>query len=423
MIAYIKKLDQVLDKQMLELQNRISGVNKSLADCKMKKQELRNRINELRNPTLIAELNTFEQKRQELKETLMKLQSEISNIDTQLKNILLPEMDNIQKIMKSHTKEQEDFQKEIQKVNERTKAINRELVEKEKEEKKFMEQFKGLFGKRGKLSEEVAKAEAKINSLKDYQHNIEQKITELKVENAQVIAEYSQYEREFEQYKEVELIRNRSIEQLESDMKTFERLLIEMGNINLKALEIYDNVEKEYNSLIEKRTTLSREREDVLLMMNEIEGKKKELFMNTFDVVHENFKRIFADLSTKGDVQLELEDPENPFAAGVRVKVRLTGNKFLDIRSLSGGEKTLTALAFIFCIQEFEPASFYILDEVDAALDKNNSDKLARLIRKYSENAQYIVISHNDNIITEADNLYGVSMNEDGVSQVVSLKV
>ena len=120
---------------------------------------------------------------------------------------------------------------------------------------------------------------------------------------------------------------------------------------------------------------------------------------------------------------MELENPENPFEAGLNIKVRVAGRKFLDIRSLSGGEKTMTALSFIFAIQECEPHSFYILDEVDAALDKHNSEKLSKLIRKYSEKAQYIMISHNDGIISEADTLYGVSMNEHSISNVTSLKI
>jgi chromosome segregation protein len=95
----------------------------------------------------------------------------------------------------------------------------------------------------------------------------------------------------------------------------------------------------------------------------------------------------------------------------------------MDIRSLSGGEKTMTALAFIFAIQEHEPASFYVMDEVDAALDKKNSERLANLVRKYTDRAQYVVISHNDAVISEADILYGVSMNEDGMSNVTSLRI
>jgi len=130
--------------------------------------------------------------------------------------------------------------------------------------------------------------------------------------------------------------------------------------------------------------------------------------------------RIDEALSKWRDAQIE--NPDNVFEEGVRIKVRITGKKFLDIRSLSGGEKSMAALSFIFAIQEYWPASFYLLDEVDAALDKTNSDLLSKLIKKYSDKAQYIVVSHNDQVITEADTIYGVSM-QDAISKVVSLKV
>ena len=198
----------------------------------------------------------------------------------------------------------------------------------------------------------------------------------------------------------------------------------EIGSVNMRALEVYDEAEKQYNEFLEKKEKLGMEKNDVLAMMKEIEGKKKDIFMKTFEIVNDNFKNFFGMLTTKGaEANLVLENEENPFEAGVRINVKITGSKFLDIRGLSGGEKTLTALAFIFAIQEHEPASFYVLDEVDAALDKHNSEKLAKLIGKYAEKAQYIMISHNDNVVSEADILYGVSMNNDGISQVVSLKI
>jgi chromosome segregation protein len=190
----------------------------------------------------------------------------------------------------------------------------------------------------------------------------------------------------------------------------------------MKALEIYEQVEQEYNKLIEKKDSLEKEKTDVLTLMNEIETKKKEHFMKTFDSTNQNFERIFSNLFKKGKAYLELENPQKPFDEGLNIKVKLTGNRFMDLKSLSGGEKTLTTLSFIFAIQEHQPASFYILDEIDAALDKQNSETLSKLIRAYADRAQYIVISHNDSIISEADTLYGVSMNE-GVSKVTSLKI
>ncbi len=158
--------------------------------------------------------------------------------------------------------------------------------------------------------------------------------------------------------------------------------------------------------------------------MNEIETNKKDLFLRSVNILTQNFQTMFKQLSTKGEAFLELENEEKVFEEGLRIKVKIAGDKFLDIRSLSGGEKTMTALAFLFAIQENEPASFYIMDEVDAALDKHNSSLLAKLVRQYCQRAQYIVISHNDAVISEADVLYGVSMKPDaGMSQVVSLKM
>ena len=210
---------------------------------------------------------------------------------------------------------------------------------------------------------------------------------------------------------------------IKREIAQFEKMVENMGAVNMKALEIYDKVESEYKNLMEKKNSLVGEREDVLVMINEIDSKKNELFVKTFDVLEQNFKSIFQNLSTKGEAFLHLEDKNDPFNGGMDIKVRLSGRKFLDIRSLSGGEKTLTALAFLFAIQEHEPAAFYILDEVDAALDKRNSEMLAELIKDYTIKAQYIIISHNDQIISEADTLFGVSMTDHGMSKVTSLKI
>ena len=236
-------------------------------------------------------------------------------------------------------------------------------------------------------------------------------------------AELEGLQAEYKQYDGVPVFKDKDEETIKKEIWEFEKMVKDIGAVNMRALEIYDQVEKEYASVQEKKATLVREREDVLMMMNEIETKKKDLFLNSYDVVNKNFQQKFSSLSTKGEATLELEDPKTIFEGGLNIKVRLTGKKFLDIRSLSGGEKTMTALAFLFSVQDHEPAPFYVLDEVDAALDKRNSERLSQLVREYTKRAQYLVISHNDTIISEADTLYGVSMNEHGISKVVSLRI
>ena len=139
-----------------------------------------------------------------------------------------------------------------------------------------------------------------------------------------------------------------SEEELKKEISSFERMLANIGSVNLRALDIYDTAEQEYKTLQEKKKVLSVEKEDVLKLMAEIETTKKDVFLKSFVSVQEHFSRIFGQLSHKGQLaQLELESPEVIFDQGMNIKVRLTGEKFLDIRSLSGGEKTLTALAFL----------------------------------------------------------------------------
>ncbi|MBT3537009.1 chromosome segregation protein SMC [Candidatus Woesearchaeota archaeon] len=421
-----KELEQQaekMDSDINKVQNTLSGMNRELAQNKIAKQELRNKINELRNPVLIAELNAFEEKRKELNETMIKTEAELNSIKAQVKNILEPEISNLNKVKRELKSEEENITESIKSTKKHISSLKTELTSKEKEQKRFQEQFKGLFGQRQKLSDEVSKQETKLGTYDERSRQAEHKINAISLESAKFKAELEALRQEYEPYKDVDLIMNKSVDQLKQEIYNAERRIERMGSINMRSLEIYDQIEKEYHSLVEKKERLRLEKEDVMAMMDEIEGKKVIQFMKTFEGVNEHFKNIFLALSTKGDASMVLENKEQPFDGGVLIKVKISGNKFMDIRSLSGGEKTMTALAFIFSIQEHDPASFYIMDEVDAALDKKNSERLAQLVKKYCDRAQYVVISHNDSVISEGDRLYGVSMDEHGVSKVVSLKV
>ncbi len=417
--AELKELEKKYDSIVME----ISSNNKKLAKLKIEKQQLRDKINALRSPALIAELNSFDEKKAELKEQIAKLSVELKTSDAQLANILGPEGENIQKIIKQHSKEEADFNAELKELKSLISSQKKELAVKEKAEKAFYNQFKTLFNKRSKLVDEVNKLEAKILSLNSQIRELEVKSNALQLDQARIRAEIAGLEEEFKEFEGVPIFKDKPIDKVKREINQFKSMVEDLGVVNMKALEIYEKVSHEYEVLLEKKDSLSKERENVLVMINEVDAKKKELFMKTYNIVNENFKRLFKSLSHKGEATLELENPKDVFEGGLILKVKLSSKKFLDIRSLSGGEKTLTALAFIFSVQEHEPAPFYVLDEVDAALDKSNSERLAKLVKSYSKNAQYIMISHNDGIISEADTLFGVSMNEHGISKITSLKI
>lgn len=414
---------QAIEKDAQKILNDISRMNKELANMRVERQKLRAKVTSLKNPRLLAELNTFEERRRELTEELISIDAEIKGIKSQKQDIFGRDKENSSKTIKDIDKESASFKADIKKLEDTIKAQEKELKEKEKAQEKFYKKYKSLFAERSKLNDEISKIEIETAKVEEKSRQEEYKINTLQLELAKINAELGALQEDFQEYEGVSLDMKKREEDLKSEIKEFEKLKDKIGNVNLRALEIYESVEQEYNKLLEKHDKLSKEREDVLSMINEIETKKKGLFMETFNAINENFKRIFQTLSTKGKAYLEIENPENPFEAGLSVRVKLTGSKFMDIRSLSGGEKTMTALAFIFSIQEYEPATFYVMDEVDAALDKRNSETLSDLVKEYSKKAQYIIISHNDTIISNASSLFGVSMDEHGISKIVSLKI
>ncbi len=427
----------VSKKQKGELQEELSSISsrlkeaeikiiahaKSVAEFKSRRLSVREQLSSMSNPAFIAELNALEKKRQELSDKILALENESKNADVQINEVFSQEKQKLNQILKQLDKDEKHFSEEKARLIKETERVRKELSESESKAAKFQARHKELFAKRTKTVEDIQSEEEKVIRKEEQVNSIEIRINNVSLKKAEIMADLAGLQEEFSQYSDVKLLEGAAEDQLKSEISRHERMVIEMGNVNLKALEIYDDVEKQYNELLDKKEKLGKEKDDVLKMIAEIEGRKKDLFMNSFIVLNQNFSNIFSQLSTKGHAHLMIENPENPFEAGVRIRVNLAGEKFLDIRSLSGGEKTMTALALIFAIQEYEPASFYIFDEVDAALDKRNSEKLSKLIKKYSERAQYIIISHNDALMAEGETLYGVSMDEHGMSNVVSLKV
>ncbi len=419
----LQEKNNELEDAVDEIQDEIREKNTRFAQLKISRQQLRDKLTDLRNPRKLAELQSFEEKQLELSQEIVELEGQLKHSITEMETIIGPEERKILEIVKQQEKELSSFTQEQVDLQEKINKETVALEEKEKLQKQFYEQFQDLFKRRSNLSDEVSEREISISKITTQQREVEHKINALHLDQARLKAELSGLEKESEEFATVQPYEDKPRDLIKRELAQFDRMTQDLGAVNMRALEIYEDVQTEYNSLLEKKETLRKEREDVLVMMNEIDSKKKELFMKTFKALETNFQRIFSTLLMKGDASIVLENENDPFEGGVEIKVRLTGKRFMDIRSLSGGEKTMTALAFLFAVQEYEPASFYVLDEVDAALDKKNSEKLAQLIRGYCDHAQYVVISHNDGVISEADNLYGVSMNEHGMSKVTTLKI
>ncbi|MBN1923616.1 MAG: chromosome segregation protein SMC [Nanoarchaeota archaeon] len=343
---------------------------------------------------------------------------------SRIKQLVERELVDLKKIKEDLNKQAQEFEKEIKDYEKKLEINNNQLKVYEKEEKSFEDKLQANYKKKDKLEEELNGLKLKVEEKKIHINDDESKINDMKLLIAEIVSKIEGLELKFEEYKNLDIKEVRKpVKELEHEIFLLEKKLETFGNVNLKALDVFKVVEEEFNEVKEKMDKLEEENNSILNTMREIETKKTATFMETFKEIQDNFERIFGILSPGGIANLIIEDPENPIEGGIDIKARPKGKKFLTLKSMSGGEKTLTALSFIFALQEYDPAPFYILDEVDAALDKENATRFGKLCKQYSEKAQFLTISHNDNVISEADYLYGISMNPDGVSKVITLKL
>ena len=318
-----------------------------------------------------------------------KLETEIERIEIQLRD-LNEEME----ILAEKEKETitTDLERERVKIDEKLRRLR-------ENRKEFYEERLNLQQEIGKLNIQKAKLEAKFDNLKlQWGEKSESK----------------EYPKELEDYikKPVEVLK-------EMERETILKIQ-ELGPINLKAIEDFDAMKAEFEEFKEKVDKIVEEKDAIVKTIEKIEEKKRDTFMHILNEVSKNFSRVYKEL-VGGEAYLELEDPED-ITSGLIIRAQPPGKKLLDIDHMSGGEKTLTAFTFLFAIQRYKPMPFYILDEADATLDKTNTKKIAELIKKESKHAQFIVISHNDALIREADQVYGVTM-ENGESKIMGIEL
>jgi chromosome segregation protein len=404
------------------------------------------------NSSVLDNLNNLEEKRDEVRNELLELTSQIDNRSIKLTSVLKPELNNLIKILEDSQGAETRLKQKIDVMTQTISELVEDLKNNRALEKELSKGYKNLIIQRDTLREDKKKFELKyekefaiFDKVKEKVAQIRYMISEFETLNktlsddldvlyAQTKAELVQIDGDIEDIIGIKRLKDLlqkiedrltgssvDVKELQSKVNNLKSRVASFGSINMKAVELYDKINEEFTKLLEKREILTSERDEILDFIAEMDGKKKERFMETFNILKGHFVTLFDELSTKGKVELVIEDEENLWDSGVEIRVRLSEKNFLDIKSLSGGEKTITAVAFIFAVQEFNPASFYVFDEIDAALDIMNCEKLGKLIRKNAHKAQYVVVSHSEHFIQSAQTIYGVTMDKNKISGVVSL--
>ena len=397
-IKTLREKTEKLDKEISELEKRRKSLKKILEN---------NSNIEQRYETMKVEIQEISLRSRET------LKSEVAFKERELDRLKI----SFKQVIREGKNIREEFA-ELKKILAEKEKI---LADKKQQEEELSRKFRKRISERDSFQTRVREAESQILSRQNILNNREQEINEFKIEKARTDAETENLETEMLEFKNVEIIKAGKDSLVQKLVKA-QDILSKIGTVNLRSLEVYDSIKKEYDTIKEKAEIISKERGGVLKIIHEIDVKKKKTFIQTLRKLNEIFSRNFSQLSTKGRVFLELENRKDPFDGGVNVIVKTGHGKYFDVKSLSGGEQTIVALSLIFAIQEYNPYCFYLLDEVDATLDKRNSERLAGLLNKYMQKGQYIVITHNDEVISRATNLYGVSMH-DGISKIISLRV
>ncbi|MFA6216253.1 MAG: AAA family ATPase [Candidatus Omnitrophota bacterium] len=238
---------------------------------------------------------------------------------------------------------------------------------------------------------------------------------QVSAENQQPVTEAKNLEPAMVDEQIDEIVLGQEIDSLKSKIDSY-------GTVNLVAIEEYDELKKRYDFLTQQQNDLATAKSSIQDAIHKINRTTRKMFLETFEKVAEEFRNYFRLLFNGGDAKVYLIDEQDPLESGIEIICRPPGKKLQNVLLLSGGEKSLSAIALIFAIFKVKPAPFCILDEIDAALDEANVDRFSRLFQDFTNTSQFIVITHNKRTIANAHVMYGITMVESGISKIVSVK-
>lgn len=298
------------------------------------------------------------------------------------------------------------------------------LHNKESEEKKLNEADQAYYNLRNTLTEKESELRHKQKSKEGIDtllNEIKDKLTDLKLQLAGMKERLSvEFKVDLDAIIDEPRTTDIPLEELREKNERQRKRLENIGEVNPTAIEAYTEMKKRFEFITEQKNDLVTAKDSLMQTIQEVEATANQQFLDTFNQVRENFQKVFKALFTEDDTaDMVLVDPENLAETGIDIVAKPKGKRPSSIGQLSGGEKTLTATALLFAIYLIKPAPFCILDEVDAPLDDANVGKFTQMIKKFSENSQFIIVTHNKMTMSAVDVIYGVTMQEAGVSKLV----
>ncbi|GAB6137689.1 chromosome segregation protein SMC [Halanaerobaculum tunisiense] len=437
------KVDR-LQEEVTNHQQQLSDLTAEISELKTKQQQLTASLDQLSQAddleeelsSLEAEIKQLEEEREATKEQITDLKVKIASLEQQQQQAT--------EAVKQQTDSISQFREEI---NQKEAAI----VRLEKKAEQLAKKREELLTTKQEKQAEVTKINNQIKQLQTDKRQTKQQLTRLQDESQEVKEELAELQEEYNQVEvkvgQLEVKLDNIADRLEqeyqlevsdklddrteiSDYKATEKKIKKLKSklkalepVNLGAIEEYDSLSERYDFLQEQHQDLLEAKESLQKVINEINQEMRDKLGTTFQEVKQEFETIFTDLFEGGVAELALTDKDNILTTEIEINAQPPGKQLQKLSLMSGGEKALTATALIFALLQVNPSPFYILDELDAALDDANVNRFADYLEKLATKTQFVVITHRKGTMQAADALYGVTMEESGVSQLVSLQL
>jgi chromosome segregation protein len=436
------ELEQTIRRTENEIESkseRLEEVTKELANLENTIEESKNRLTSLTSQErkLRTLLDTSDASKigiiiENKKNELVRLNDELKKVEISIaQNMgkieqLTPQTEEAKKLIDEARNMVPSLQSDLEAKQAKLDVLNDELHNVSSER----ERLKGEADKfRKELTEKKAasrESSKKLNAVREEINALQMDASGLNIRKEDLGSEIASLEKRIQEFPEFQSpsTQENDEEEITERIRILKEEQTALGSVNMKAIEQYDSTKSKYDEAISRRDKVLQEKTAILEFMEKLEREKVKKFMETFNDISNNFREIFDYLSPSIRAELTVENPEQPLLGGIAIKVRTAGMEVANIEALSGGEKSLTALALIFAIQKHQPAPFYVMDEIDAFLDEVNAVRVADLLKELSKNSQFIVVTLKQAVMTRADSLIGISKNaETGISNIVSANI
>ena len=419
---------------IVELQKQIAEANDKQALLSKQGEEKKSQMNELQ-----SRIKNFNNLSQRVQSELSKLDPQIAVFANKLENLAVQEKDKRNQI-DNNKKQAADLKEKLTDLNQNGELSVKKNTDLKTQKEKIKQKNEQLQNKLNELSSQLGQFDAQINQLDQVASRNYDLRKDAAIEQEDYSVKIAKFNSLIDQRLETlrddyALTFEAAIAQAEgqNDQETREKLaksvklhrmsLEDIGPVNLDSIQEYEDVKKRYDFLNGQQNDLLKARDDLEKSMNELDEEVKSRFKATFEAVAESFKRIFPLVFGGGKAKLELTEPNNLLETGIEIIAQPPGKKLQRLSLLSGGERALTAITLLFAMLQVNPVPFCLLDEVEAALDDANVTRFAQFLLKYNLKTQFIVITHRRGTMKQADQLYGVVMQESGISQVLSVSL